>query len=92
LSAELLFDKPGSRVYKPDNFLNFKNGKLVLFEHYTPHDKAARNHKRLLIGANMFLSTMTIRSVMKARPIRSVLWGVPTCVLSLVINMNRDGF
>jgi hypothetical protein len=68
-------------VFRPSQPLNFKNNKYLLYEATDEHQSIKKNY-RFMIGLDCFLIFMTLRSIYKFRLIRSILWGIPTIIIS----------
>lgn len=61
--------------------LNFKNNKYLLYECRQKHIESNKYYY-LLLATDAFLWFFFLRSIYKRRIIRTILWGIPTILLT----------
>ena len=83
-----LTDVHHSKIYTIPQPLNFQNGRYTIFK-VDAHWNQVLRHLRIMNTISCFCFFMVYRSVRRCRPIRSVLWSIPTVILTMVDRDNR---
>ncbi|CAI2378522.1 unnamed protein product [Moneuplotes crassus] len=89
MNSMRMFSAP---VYIPKKKLEFKNGSLKMYQ-CGPFTKKFYNTWTLCSGISAGLTFMTLRSMYKLRPFRTILWGIPSIFmfrgLRMVTKLNQ---
>ena len=76
-------DASWSKTYKPSSLVNFDAQRITLMQVNMDKWGMFSNHHKMLKGVNVLTSYCMVRNIMKGRPIRTLFWMVPTCVLAM---------
>ena len=76
-------EETGIEIYTPDEIINFKDGKVTLFEYQNPRKAQADNHRAGLRTLSVIFGYCMFSNMYKMRPFRTIFWSIPTLFLGI---------